>query len=62
MEVLMALRITVTLFLFATLGEIHHFHGIGLRDFKSQRQHSLQQQIKIFPKVTQKLEKTLPVE
>ena len=46
----MALRIAVTLFLFVTLAEIHHFHGIGVSDFKSQRQHSLQQQIKIFPK------------
>lgn len=55
----MALRIAVTLFLFTTLAEIHHFHRIGVRDFKSQRQHSLQQQIKFFPKVTQKLEKTL---
>ena len=43
MEVLMALRIAVTLFLFATLAEIHYFHQIPIRDFKSQMQHFLQQ-------------------
>lgn len=52
----MALRIAVTLFLFATLAEIHHFHQIPIRDFKSQMQHFLQQQVIFSPKVTQNLE------
>lgn len=44
---------------FATLAEIHHFHQIRVRDFKSQMQHFLQQQIIFFQKVTQKLEEAL---
>ena len=44
---------------FATLAEIHHFHQIRVRDFKSQMQHFLQQQILFFQKVTQKLEEAL---
>ncbi|XP_054843526.1 sorting nexin-18 [Eublepharis macularius] len=44
---------------FATLAEIHHFHKIRVRDFKSQMQHFLQQQILFFQKVTQKLEEAL---
>ncbi|XP_015678367.1 sorting nexin-18 [Protobothrops mucrosquamatus] len=44
---------------FATLAEIHHFHRIRVRDFKSQMQHFLQQQIIFFQKVTQKLEEAL---
>ncbi|KAM3848818.1 sorting nexin-18 isoform 3-T3 [Vipera latastei] len=44
---------------FATLAEIHHFHRIRVRDFKSQMQHFLQQQILFFQKVTQKLEEAL---
>ena len=46
-------------FLFATLAEIHHLHQIPIRDFKSQMQHFLQQQIIFSPKVTQKLEDAL---
>ena len=59
MEVLIALRIAVTLFLFSSLAEIHHFHQIPIRDFISQMQHLLQQQIIFFPKVTQNLEEIL---
>ncbi|ELK31754.1 Sorting nexin-18 [Myotis davidii] len=44
---------------FATLAEIHHFHQVRVRDFKSQMQHFLQQQIVFFQKVTQKLEEAL---
>ncbi|XP_071437102.1 sorting nexin-18 isoform X2 [Pithys albifrons albifrons] len=44
---------------FATLAEINHFHKIRVRDFKSQMQHFLQQQILFFQKVTQKLEEAL---
>nr|XP_056704817.1 sorting nexin-18 [Euleptes europaea] len=44
---------------FATLAEIHHFHKIRVRDFRSQMQHFLQQQILFFQKVTQKLEEAL---
>ncbi|XP_053304035.1 sorting nexin-18 [Spea bombifrons] len=44
---------------YATLAEIHHFHKIRVRDFKSQMQHFLQQQIGFFQKVTQKLEEAL---
>ncbi|XP_014305497.1 sorting nexin-18-like [Myotis lucifugus] len=44
---------------FATLAEIHHFHQVRVRDFKSQMQHFLQQQIIFFQKVTQKLEEAL---
>ncbi|KAE8636343.1 hypothetical protein XENTR_v10002946 [Xenopus tropicalis] len=44
---------------YATLAEIHHFHKIRVRDFKSQMQHFLQQQICFFQKVTLKLEEAL---
>ncbi|KAM9138919.1 sorting nexin-18 [Pangshura tecta] len=44
---------------FATLAEIHHFHQIRVRDFKSQMQHFLKQQILFFQKVTEKLEEAL---
>ncbi|TSN86061.1 Sorting nexin-18 [Bagarius yarrelli] len=44
---------------FATLAEIQHFHQIRVRDFKSQMQHYLQQQISFFQKVTGKLEEAL---
>uniref|UniRef100_A0A672TJ38 Sorting nexin n=1 Tax=Strigops habroptila TaxID=2489341 RepID=A0A672TJ38_STRHB len=44
---------------FVTLAEINHFHKIRVRDFKSQMQHFLQQQILFFQKVTQKLEEAL---
>nr|XP_033787303.1 sorting nexin-18 [Geotrypetes seraphini] len=44
---------------FATLAEIHHFHQIRVRDFRSQMQHFLQQQITFFQKVTHKLEEAL---
>ncbi|KAI5613087.1 sorting nexin-18 [Silurus asotus] len=44
---------------FATQAEIQHFHQIRVRDFKSQMQHYLQQQISFFQKVTGKLEETL---
>ncbi|NP_001086819.1 sorting nexin 18 L homeolog [Xenopus laevis] len=44
---------------YATLAEIHHFHKIRVRDFKSQMQHFLQQQIRFFQKVTLKLEEAL---
>ncbi|XP_044132169.1 sorting nexin-18 [Bufo gargarizans] len=44
---------------YATLAEIQHFHKIRVRDFKSQMQHYLQQQIMFFQKVTLKLEEAL---
>ncbi|KAM4709713.1 LOW QUALITY PROTEIN: sorting nexin-18 [Discoglossus pictus] len=44
---------------YATLAEIHHFHKIRVRDFKSQMQHFLQQQITFFQRVTLKLEEAL---
>ncbi|XP_068105510.1 sorting nexin-18 [Hyperolius riggenbachi] len=44
---------------YATLAEIQHFHRIRVRDFKSQMQHFLQQQIMFFQKVTLKLEEAL---
>ncbi|XP_075471357.1 sorting nexin-18 [Ascaphus truei] len=44
---------------YATLAEIQHFHKIRVRDFKSQMQHFLQQQITFFQKVTLKLEEAL---
>ncbi|XP_016149899.1 sorting nexin-18-like [Sinocyclocheilus grahami] len=44
---------------FATLAEIQHFHQTRVRDFKSQMQHYLQQQIGFFQKVTGKLEEAL---
>ncbi|XP_069483368.1 sorting nexin-18 [Ambystoma mexicanum] len=44
---------------FATLAEIQHFHKIRVRDFRSQMQHFLQQQITFFRKVTQKLDEAL---
>lgn len=43
----------------ATLAEIQHFHQIRVRDFKTQMQHYLQQQIAFFQKVTGKLEEAL---
>ncbi|XP_018950624.1 sorting nexin-18a [Cyprinus carpio] len=44
---------------FATLAEIQHFHQTRVRDFKSQMQHYLQQQISFFQKITGKLEDAL---
>ncbi|XP_040195289.1 sorting nexin-18 [Rana temporaria] len=44
---------------YATLAEIQHFHKIRVRDFKSQMQHFLQQQITFFQKVTLTLEEAL---
>ncbi|KAM3939791.1 sorting nexin-18 [Leptodactylus fuscus] len=44
---------------YATLAEIQHFHKIRVRDFKSQMQHFLQQQITFFQRVTLKLEEAL---
>ncbi|XP_059406328.1 sorting nexin-18a [Carassius carassius] len=44
---------------FATLAEIQHFHQTRVRDFKSQMQHYLQQQISFFQKITGKLEEAL---
>ncbi|TRY66138.1 hypothetical protein DNTS_008714 [Danionella cerebrum] len=44
---------------FATLAEIQHFHQTRVRDFKSQMQHFLQQQIIFFQKITGKLEDAL---
>lgn len=43
----------------ATLAEIQHFHRTRVRDFKSQMQHHLQQQISFFQKITGKLEEAL---
>ncbi|KAG7489350.1 sorting nexin-18 [Solea senegalensis] len=43
----------------ATLAEIQHFHRIRVRDFKTQMQHFLQQQISFFQKITGKLEEAL---
>lgn len=43
----------------ATLAEIQHFHQIRVRDFKTQMQHYLQQQIAFFQKITGKLEEAL---
>ncbi|XP_068166170.1 sorting nexin-18a [Antennarius striatus] len=44
---------------FATLAEIQHFHQIRVRDFKTQMQHYLQQQIAFYQKITGKLEEAL---
>uniref|UniRef100_A0A3P9KDI5 Sorting nexin n=1 Tax=Oryzias latipes TaxID=8090 RepID=A0A3P9KDI5_ORYLA len=44
---------------YATLAEIQHFHQIRVRDFKTQMQHYLQQQIAFFQKITGKLEEAL---
>lgn len=43
----------------ATLAEIQHFHRTRVRDFRSQMQHHLQQQIGFFQKITAKLEDAL---
>ncbi|KAM6902837.1 sorting nexin-18-like [Xenentodon cancila] len=43
----------------ATLAEIHHFHRTRVRDFRSQMQHHLRQQISFFQKITAKLEDAL---
>ncbi|CAL1569839.1 unnamed protein product [Knipowitschia caucasica] len=43
----------------ATLAEIQHFHRTRVRDFRSQMQHHLQQQIVFFRKITAKLEDAL---
>ncbi|XP_030598560.1 sorting nexin-18-like [Archocentrus centrarchus] len=44
---------------FATLAEIQHFHRTRVRDFRSQMQHHLRQQISFFQKITAKLEDAL---
>lgn len=43
----------------ATLAEIQHFHRTRVRDFRSQMQHHLQQQISFFQKITAKLQDAL---
>ncbi|XP_072311333.1 sorting nexin-18-like [Eucyclogobius newberryi] len=43
----------------ATLAEIQHFHRTRVRDFRSQMQHHLLQQISFFQKITAKLEDAL---
>ncbi|KAM4635352.1 sorting nexin-18-like [Polymixia lowei] len=43
----------------ATLAEIQYFHRTRVRDFRSQMQHHLQQQIAFFQKITAKLQDTL---
>lgn len=43
----------------ATLAEIQYFHRTRVRDFKSQMQHHLQQQIIFFQKITTKLQDAL---
>ncbi|XP_003978734.2 sorting nexin-18-like [Takifugu rubripes] len=43
----------------ATLAEIQHFHRTRIRDFRSQMQHHLRQQISFFQKITTKLQETL---
>ncbi|KAK2818970.1 hypothetical protein Q5P01_024531 [Channa striata] len=43
----------------ATLAEIQHFHHTRVRDFRSQMQHHLRQQIGFFQKITAKLEDAL---
>ncbi|XP_041826792.1 sorting nexin-18-like [Melanotaenia boesemani] len=43
----------------ATLAEIQHFHRTRVRDFRSQMQHHLRQQISFFQKITTKLEDAL---
>lgn len=44
---------------FATLAEIQHFHRTRVRDFRSQMQYHLRQQISFFQKITAKLEDAL---
>lgn len=46
---------------FATLAEIQHFHRTRVRDFRSQMQYHLRQQISFFQKITAKLEDALQV-
>lgn len=43
----------------ATMAEIQHFHRTRVRDFRSQMQHHLLQQISFFQKITAKLEDAL---
>ncbi|KAM3873770.1 sorting nexin-18-like [Diretmus argenteus] len=43
----------------ATLAEIQHFHRTRVRDFRSQMQHHLRQQIGFFQKITAKLQDAL---
>lgn len=43
----------------ATLAEIQHFHRTRVRDFRSQMQHHLREQIVFFQKITAKLEDAL---
>uniref|UniRef100_A0A3P9KKM2 Sorting nexin n=1 Tax=Oryzias latipes TaxID=8090 RepID=A0A3P9KKM2_ORYLA len=43
----------------ATMAEIQHFHRTRVRDFRSQMQHHLRQQISFFQKITAKLENAL---
>ncbi|XP_076020294.1 sorting nexin-18-like [Genypterus blacodes] len=43
----------------ATLAEIQHFHRTRVRDFRSQMQHHLSQQISFFQKITSKLQDAL---
>ena len=43
----------------ATLAEIQHFHRTRIRDFRSQMQQHLRQQIDFFQKITAKLQETL---
>ncbi|XP_037609447.1 sorting nexin-18-like [Sebastes umbrosus] len=43
----------------ATLAEIQHFHRTRVRDFRSQMQHHLREQIGFFQKITAKLEDAL---
>lgn len=43
----------------ATLAEIQHFHRTRVRDFRSQMQHHLREQISFFQKITATLEEAL---
>ncbi|KAM3599196.1 uncharacterized protein V6R79_001583 [Siganus canaliculatus] len=43
----------------ATLAEIQHFHRTRVRDFRTQMQHHLSQQITFFQKITAKLQEVL---
>ncbi|CAL8384337.1 sorting nexin-18 [Gadus morhua] len=43
----------------ATLAEVQHFHRTRVRDFRSQMQHHLSQQILFFQKITAKLQEAL---
>uniref|UniRef100_A0A3Q2X5C2 Sorting nexin n=1 Tax=Haplochromis burtoni TaxID=8153 RepID=A0A3Q2X5C2_HAPBU len=47
---------------FATLAEIQHFHRTRVRDFRSQMQYHLRQQISFFQKITAKLEDALKIQ